>query len=113
MRVPDPLSPSNSAILFAYLRILMILDFISGRLRSTRELCSLLKKPLFCDKDVMHTDDIITYSLLAQESLREYSNIVNSKRWEPTGIKNNSKYEYLLLTASTVAIESPVNKTLE
>ena len=39
-----------------------------------------IKKPLFCDKDVMHTNDITTYGLLAQESLREYSNIVNSKQ---------------------------------
>ena len=37
------------------------------------------KKPLLCDKDVMQTDDIITYSFLAQESLRECSNTVKSK----------------------------------
>ena len=39
-----------------------------------------VKKPLLCDKDVMHTNYIITYGLLAQEHLREYSNIVNSKQ---------------------------------
>ena len=39
-----------------------------------------VKNPLLCDKDVMQTDDIITHSFLAQESLQEYSNIVNSKQ---------------------------------
>ena len=73
----------------------------------------MLKKPLLCDKDVTQTDYIITYGLLVQEYLREYSSIVNSKRWEPTDIKKISKDEYLLLTASTVEIESPVNKTRE
>ena len=72
-----------------------------------------VKKPLSCDKDYAQTDDIITYGLLVQESLREYINIVNSKRWEPTDIKKISKDEYLLLTASNVAIECPVNKTVE
>ena len=38
------------------------------------------QKPLLCDKDVMDTDDMITYGLLAQESLQEYSNFVNSKQ---------------------------------
>ena len=28
-----------------------------------------VKKPLLCDKDVMHTNDITTYGLLIQESL--------------------------------------------
>ena len=72
-----------------------------------------VKKPLLCDEDVMQTDDIITYGFLVQESFREYSNVLNSKRQEPTDIKKSSKDESLLLTASTVAIESPVNKTVE
>ena len=37
----------NSAISFVYLRILIILDFISGRLRSTRRLWILLRN-LYC-----------------------------------------------------------------
>ena len=61
----------------------------------------------------MQTDDIITYGLLAQEYLRKYSIIVNSKRWEPTDIKNISKDKSLLLTDSTKEIESPFNKTVE
>ena len=72
-----------------------------------------VKRPLLCDKDVTQTDDIITYGFLIQEYLREYSSIVYSKRWEPTDIKKISKDECLLLTDSTVAIESPVNKTVE
>ena len=61
----------------------------------------------------MRTNDIITYGFLVQESLREYGNLVNSKRGEPTNIEKISKYESLLLTASTMAIEYPVNKTVE
>ena len=56
---------------------------------------------------------IITYYLIVQEYLREYGNIVNSKRQEPTDIKKITKDEYLILATSTVAIESPVNKTVE
>ena len=43
-----------------------------------KKVMEFVKKPLLCDKYVMHTNDISTYGLLAQESLREYSNIVNS-----------------------------------
>ena len=45
-----------------------------------KEIMEFVKKPLLCDEDVMQTDDIITYGFLAQESLLEYSNIVNSKQ---------------------------------
>ena len=45
-----------------------------------KEVMEFVKKPLLCDKDVMHTNNIITYGLLAQESLREYNKIVNSKQ---------------------------------
>ena len=40
-------NPKHLAISFAYLRIIMILYFISGRLRSTRRLWSLLRN-LYC-----------------------------------------------------------------
>ena len=63
-----------------------------------------VKKPLLCDKGVMQTYYIINYGFLVKESLREHSNIVYSKRWEPTDIKKISKDESLLLTASTVII---------
>ena len=63
-----------------------------------------VKKPLLCDEDVMQTDNIITYGFLAQESLQEYSNILNSKQWEPTDIEKISKDESLLLTDSTMEI---------
>ena len=45
-----------------------------------KEVMGFVKKPLLCDEDVMQTDDIITYGFLDQKSLREYSNIVNSKQ---------------------------------
>ena len=52
-----------------------------------KDVMQFVKKPLLCDKDVMQTDDIITYGFLGQESLQEYNNIVNSNWWEPTDIK--------------------------
>ena len=45
-----------------------------------KEIMEFVKKPLLCDKDIMHIDDMITYVLLPQEFSREYSNIVNSKQ---------------------------------
>ena len=78
-----------------------------------KEVMEFVQKLLLCDEDIMQTDDIITYGFLAQESLREYSNILNSKRWEPNDIKKISKDKYLLMTDSTKSIESPVNNTVE
>ena len=39
----------------------------------------------------MQTDDIITCGFLVQEASGEYSNIVDSKLWEPNDSKNISK----------------------
>ena len=72
-----------------------------------------VKKPLLCDRDVIQNDDINTYGFLVQEYLQEYRNIIDSKRWEPTGVKKIYKDESLLLMDSTVSIESPVNKTVD
>ena len=58
--MPEPLRQINLAISFTSLRIIMILDYISGRLIITRRLWSLLRLFFVCDKDVMQTDDIIT-----------------------------------------------------
>ena len=57
-----------------------------------KEVMEFVTKPLLCDEYVMHTNDIITYAFLAQESLQEYSNVVNSKRWKPTDIEKIYKY---------------------
>ena len=35
-----------------------------------KKVMEFVKKPLLCDEDVMQNDDIITYGLLPQESLR-------------------------------------------
>ena len=78
--MPEPLSPSTSAISFAYLRILPNSRFQIWGTQKYKDVMEFVKKPLLCDKDVMHTNDITTYGLLTQESLREYSNIVNSKK---------------------------------
>ena len=45
-----------------------------------KEVMEFVKKPLSCDKGYAQTDDIITYGLLTQQYLQEYSNIFNSKQ---------------------------------
>ena len=65
------------------------------------------------DEDVMQTNNIITYGFLVREAPQEYSNIVDSNRWEPTDSKKTSKYEPLLIMDSNVEIESSVNKTVD
>ena len=45
--------------------------------------------------------------------MREYCNIFYSKRWELTDNKNISKDEPLLIMAFTLAIEAPVNNTVD
>ena len=57
-----------------------------------KEVMEFVNKPFVCDEDVMQTDDIINYGFLAQEALREYRDIFDSKWWEPTDSKNISKY---------------------
>ena len=61
----------------------------------------------------MQPDSIIIYSSLFQEYMLEYCNIVDTKRLEPTDSKKFSKDEPLILMSFTVAIEAPVNKTVE
>ena len=53
-----------------------------------------VKKPLLCDKDVMHTNNITTYGLHTQESLREYINIVNSKQVDLKSRRNENGSGY-------------------
>ena len=43
----------------------------------------------------------------------EYCNVVDSNQWEPTDNKEKSKYDPLILKASTVAIEDQVNNIVE
>ena len=72
-----------------------------------------IKKLCVRDKYFMRHNDIINYGSLVQEAIHEYHNIFESKRWEPTDSKKNSKYEPLLLKDSTVSTEATVNKTVE
>ena len=78
-----------------------------------KEVMEFVKKPFVCDEDVMQTDDISTYGFLVPENLQEYNNIVDSKWLEPNYSKNDSKDDYLILMASTAAIEHPVNKNVD
>ena len=43
----------------------------------------------------------------------EYRNIFESKKWENTDSKKISKHEPLIMKASTVVIEAPVNKIVD
>ena len=77
LRMMEPSSLITSAISFAYLRILLILDFVFGQLRSTSRLYILLRN-FVCDKDVMRPNEFMIYGSLVKEYLREYHNIVDS-----------------------------------
>ena len=72
-----------------------------------------IKKNCVCDEDVVRPDEIITYWSLVQQYMREYRNIVDSERWEPTGSKKKFQDEPLLLKYFTVTIEDSVNKTVK
>ena len=72
-----------------------------------------IKELSVCDKSIMQPDDIITYRPLVQESMCEYHNIVELKRWDPNDNNKISKYETSLMMDSTVLIQAPVNKTVE
>ena len=61
----------------------------------------------------MQTDDSTKYCSFVQEAMREYCNIFDSEKWEPTDSKKNPKDEPLLMKASTVAIEASLNKSVE
>ena len=63
--------------------------------------------------DVISLEDIITYESLVQDYMHEYHNIVDSNQWKPTDSKEIYQDGPLLLKASTVTIEDPVNKTVE
>ena len=78
-----------------------------------KEVVEFIKKLCVCDKDVIQPDDIITQGSFVQEAMRGYRNIVDSEWWEPIDSNKNYKYEPLLLKASTVSIEAPINNIVE
>ena len=70
-----------------------------------KEVTEFIKKLRVCEMDVISQEDLITYESLVQEATREYRNLVNSKRWEPTTSKEKSQDQPSLQKAYTVAIE--------
>ena len=52
-----------------------------------KEVTDFIKKLRVCDMDVLSQEDLITYESLVQEAMREYCNLVDSKRWEPATSK--------------------------
>ena len=78
-----------------------------------KEVMDFIKNFCVCDKDVMKTDEINTYSSLVQDAKCEYGKIIDSKQWEPTYSKKKSQYELLFMKSPTVEIEDTANKTAE
>ena len=62
--------------------------------------------------DVISQEELTTYEFLVQEGTSEYYNLVNSKRWEPAIIKENSQYQTSLPKAYTAAIKQSTKKAL-
>ena len=52
-----------------------------------KEVTEFIKKLCVCDMDVLSQEDLITHEYLVQEATREYSDLVDSKRWEPATSK--------------------------
>ena len=66
-----------------------------------------------CDMDFISQEKIITYEFLVQEAMREYRDLVGSKRWELTTSKEKSQEQPSLPKACTVVIDQSINKALE
>ena len=54
-------NPNQLGISLTYLRILLIIDSISGKLSYYKESKEFIKKLYICDKDVMQPEEIITF----------------------------------------------------
>ena len=63
--------------------------------------------------DVISQEDFITYESLVKEATREYRDLVDSKRWEPTTSKEKYQDQTSLPKAYTVDIEQSTNKALK
>ena len=62
--------------------------------------------------DFISPEDPSTYESLVQEYTREYSDLVDSQKWELDTRKEKSQDQPSLLKVYTVAIEQSVNKSL-
>ena len=78
-----------------------------------KQVTGFIKKLRVCDMDVLSQEDLITYESLVQEATREYRDLVDSKRWEPSTRKEKYKYQPSLPKAYNVAIEQSINKALK
>ena len=56
-----------------------------------KEVIEFIKKSCVYDMDIISQEDLITYDSLIQKATREYCDLVDPKRWEPT----ISKQKYL------------------
>ena len=72
-----------------------------------------IKKLCVCDMDVISQKNLITYESFVQEATREYCNLMDSKKWEPTPSKEKSPDQPSLPKVYTVAIEQSINKALK
>ena len=63
--------------------------------------------------DVLSQEDLIPYESLVQEATREYRDLVDSKRWEPSTSKEKSQDQPSHPKAYTVSIEKSINKAFK
>ena len=56
----------------------------------------LINKLFVCEEDQIQPEYIINYGSLVQEAMGEYHNIVDSKWWDPTDIKEMIKMRLCL-----------------
>ena len=87
--------------------------FLLWDIHKYKDVTEVIKKLRVFDMDIISQQDIITYESLVQEATREYRDLVDSKRWELTTIKEKSQDQPSLPKTYTVVIEHSINKALK
>ena len=94
----EPLNLSTLATSLVYLMILIIIDSISGKLINIRRLRILLGSLVFVTSMSCKLRSSLPMVPLFKEVIGKYRNIVDSKQWKPTDIKENYPGDPLPLT---------------
>ena len=61
-----------------------------------------MRKLLVCEKDIRQPQVIIIYDSHVKESACEYHNLVDSKQWDTTSVKEKSQYQHYILKPCTL-----------
>ena len=82
-------------------------------IKKYKEVTDFIKKLCVFDTDVISQEYFITYKSLLQEAKKEYSDLVDSKRWDPVTRKENYQDQPSLPKSYNVVIVQLINNDLE